>query len=622
MHDGLNSSTSSLDSAMCLDSTSSLDPSPISSASSSFAPQPTGKQSEDDQNVKDTCMTQVCSKLCTERQRADESNFSINSNLDGSASSISSNDSCHTLKQEEEDGGVFIPQSTTPPPPHSQRCESSSSVVGNQSTSRPSSGLRVTTPLPSNIVSYAPETIEKLKKLEKLKQKKKNVDGEPEKCSMDRRFSSPVTSKLKVGSLEKSPQEEIKEEKDIEKSPVGLSSGQVSTELKHSSPVSTRYQTSPVPSNTKQSPAPTHKNQNPKVGPSSETVKLSNKSSVSSNETPLVSSISITTRSTKPSSPLPSIKNSYPAKENSPQRGILNIKGNTPTGSIATTHSVSFNTTTSPINNRSKSYSPQVLPKPLENSSNRSIKLTSPSQNTDDNYTSTGTPVVIYRNKSGKNQVRESWRKTPHIDPDAIEALLNLDEDVDPNELIIGGGGEEPFKIGTEKQDSTTGPTQAKSPEIDLRKKLFEGQQEDKITSILRKSPGSDSDIVRRPKRIVTISSKRSKHQSIYFGSPERSPGFQDKTSPRINKISSNLQRSLTMSHSSPDLTAILGHKSRKKLKREDTYVTGSCTPKESNRRSFFGGSPLNRSVTMTAGSKGNNNKGFLSLKEKYMSKK
>ena len=293
VHEGLNSSTSSLDSAMWLDSPSSLEPSPISSASSSFAPRPNGKGNEDEQQED---MTQVVSKLCTEMQKAgNDSGLLVNSNLDGSASSISSNESCNTLKQEEEDGGVFIPKSTTPPPPssnisfkHSESSSSSCVEEDCRSYSRPSSGLRVTTPIQSDVVSYAPETLEKLKKLEMLK-KRKEVEKEnqlKEKSTSERRFSSPITStfsRLKISSLKLKTHPEKQEDKEVKKlsmsptpvcrrfSPVPNDSQQssVPTQDKHVPPVSddemvaVRNQHSPVPVHKPHSPVPVRNQHSP-----------------------------------------------------------------------------------------------------------------------------------------------------------------------------------------------------------------------------------------------------------------------------------------------------------------------------------------------------------------------
>lgn len=199
----LHSSTSSLDSALCLDSNnSSLDPSPSSSASSSFAPRPSGRSGDDEeQEDMKKQLTEKVSKLCTEMQKVDSSNSSLRVNMIGSASSISSSDSNTTVRVDEEDGGIdskemtgtssepepsltppFSSQSATPTQTGSSQSFDLSQQTRVMSSSpkptgeddagvgkRPNS--RLTTPI-DELISLAPETIEKMKKLERLKRKK------------------------------------------------------------------------------------------------------------------------------------------------------------------------------------------------------------------------------------------------------------------------------------------------------------------------------------------------------------------------------------------------------------------------------------------------------------------
>ena len=666
-HEGLNSSTSSLDSAMWLDSPSSLEPSPISSASSSFAPRPNGKGSEEstDQcsNKQQEDMTQVVSKLCTEMQKAgNDSGLLLNSNLDGSASSISSNESCNTLKQEEEDGeGVFIPRSTTPPPSslNTKRSESSSSSIVEddiRSLSRPNSGLRVTTPIQTDVVSYAPETLEKLKKLELLKQKKKRQEVEKEnqmreRSSTERRYSSPTTSvlsKLKIGSFKLKTHNELNEDKEGERpksadgkkrveSPIPIRNEQSPVPMKNKqspvlmrdqqspapvqnqhSPVPVRNQLSPVPVQNQQSPIlmrnqlspiPLHCQQQPDPGVANEdsvskddhvTKKSSEEQRGLVSKSPIPNDPSSPVGSTRSNSPkysqLPPSSTTSPSCSSSttndatslPKSNSISSVSNSNVGLSSSSLASASLRSPSPINDRSKSYSPQAVSKPQQTYA-RHTKSASPANTS-----------IKMRNKAFKQKTRESWRKTPHIDPDAIEALLNLGGEVDADTLLEGEG-----ESKLETCDEEVEPT-SKSPEgaeqEDKGKKTPVGKVEE-LHSILKKGGHSDSDIVRRngPRRTVMVSTHRrnAKHQSLYFGSPERSPGPQNP--PLKNDKVKGLQKSLTMSYSSPDLTALLGNKSRiKKPKREDSYVTGSATPKESNRRSFFGGGVLTRSFTIS----------------------
>ncbi len=634
--EGLNSSTSSLDSAMWLDSLSSLEPSPISSASSSFAPRPNGKEDTDvstKQQHED--MTQVVSKLCTEMQKAGN-----DSNMDGSASSIGSSDSCNTLKPEDEDVGVFIPQSTTPPPTSccvKQSESSSSSTEEVRSLSRPSSELRVTTPVSSDVVSYAPETIEKLKKLERLKQKKITMEKENQSKdkdkSHDRRFSSPIIStfsKLKISSMKLKTHSETAEDTGVEPpksktptlgrreySPVPIRDQHSPVPIRDQpSPVPIRDQHSPVPIRDQHSPVPIRDKQSPVPirDKHSPVLKRDKQSPV------LDRNIKHSLESTHNSkSPVPIPKAHSPVPNNTRQTqssttDVPTIHEPSKTPTLPLTVSVShkheqspsiksspFETpptnskisspesfrSPSPVNNRgSKSHSPQVANSKAPLTTNRLTKSVSPANNS-----------ITMRNKAMKQQTNPIWRQTPHIDPDAIEALLNLDGDVDADFL---NGHLETCAEEVEPQPLS----------VDTGKKTTPVSKFEESPSILKRSILSDSDVVKRdgPKKSVKISPRQrnTKHQSMYFGSPERSPA-QDGPGPLKNdRIPNRLQRSLTLSYSSPDLSTILaGGKSRSKnLLREDSYVTSSATPKASNRRGFFGGVSLTRSLTMSG--KGN----------------
>ena len=662
--EGLNSSTSSLDSAMWLDSLSSLEHSPISSTSSSFAPRPNGKE-ENDASIKQQHedMTQVVSKLCTEMQKAgNDSAIMINSNLDGSASSISSNDSSNTLKPEDEDVGVFIPQSTTPPPASSssytKRSESSSSSIVEdemRSISRPSSGLRVTTPVSADVASYAPETIEKLEKLKRLKQMKVTMEKEKEKEGQtkdkeklnERRFSSPVTSmfsKLKLSSFKlkthSETAEDIASEPPRSKTPtLGRKQSSPVPERNQPSPVPIRDQVnpgtihsqlSPVPIRDQPSPIPKHDKQSP-MSTSPVPTDIKNSSSTHNRKSPVpIPKVRSPVPTPKGQSPVPSntrqspvsqdagtkvVQNSQslipepskspilptsnrslsPKHEQNPSIKSSPVSSETPPTNFKSSSPASFRSP-SPVDNRGKSYSPQTTSKTPQ-TSNRHTKSVSPAS---------GSSSIVMRNKGVKQPTRQSWRQTPHIDPDAIEALLNLNGDVVDDILSS--------QLETCTEEPEPQPTEEKKTHLT---KLEENP------SILKKSGHSDSDVVVRrdaPRKTVKISSRQrgTKHQSLYFGSPDRSPPQQDAL--KNNKVTS-LQKSLTLSYSSPDLSALLGSgKIRtKNPKREDSYVTGSATPKVSSRRSFFGGNALTRSLTISGkGSK----KTPAYIREKYKLRK
>ena len=658
-------------------------------------------------------MKQFVSKLCTEMQKA-EIDCGVNemigsTHLDGSASSIGSNESCNTLKPEEEDVGVFIPQSNTPPPSgYQNRTQSSSSLMADEdprSLSRPSSGLRVTTPIQGDVAALAPETIEKLKKLEKLKQRKREEKESLEaaaaaaktktKNSTDRRFSSPVTSafsKLKVSAFKSKSQSAVKEEdleadevRNIAEERLNNTSQHVNSQTSpfsvdkrrhHSSapsmdqpsPVSTdkypshgssrnrespvpkRSQPSPVPTHNQESPVATHKWPNPdhskqQKSPSAEDKKRSpdpvhdrqSPVPIRSQPSPIPKNTQERSKSpalkvspeprgsetARPVSPKPSLSvtsSNLPTHEkprsNSPLRSGDTQTENTPISSGSSTSSpTSLVHSPSPVTQRGKSYSPHPQAVSNQKTHVRSTKSSSPSAA---NATKPTTSSVVLRNKM-KNQMRISWRQTPHIDADAIEAILKGDFDSDVLGTLEAC-------VEENEQPRTKSPiTEGGKEECDnLPKKTHVSKVED---GLLKRSGHSDSEVVKRDvtKRVAIIpsSERRSKHKSLFFGSPLHSPSY--KTSPGNIPIKndrvSGLQKSMSLSYSSPDLVALLnssGSKSRKKPKREDTYVTGSSTPKESNRRSFFGGGGLTRSLTISG--KGNK-KSNAEIREKYKSK-
>lgn len=658
VNEGLNSSTSSLDSALCLDSASSLEPSPSSSASSSFAPRPTGRTEEDDALQQDDMRKQLAekvSKLCTEMQKAERDGSGLHAPLDGSASSISSTDSSNTIKVDEEDGetvfdkdavtshpppsnpipsqapstssGVHTTSTSptpcapsTPPmsrPPSSPPSESnrmkrspssgSSMDEDQQSQSRPSSSLRVTTPV-EDLVSLAPDTIEKLKKLEQLKQRKRGVATEDSKQSpestrrkasvevdriiaprnSERRISSPANlssfnSKTKVIPKLETTKETVEEHSD-KKSPINDKTVSVTSNTLPPN-LSTVSDDINTPSNTKR---------NDKAPPTT-------------NDQEALLSQSDKSRSYSPS-PREQLPRSLSPKPNSSVRSTspeIKISDTLEQLSDKIVPPTNRARSNSPLSSAEKSFVPP-----------RSIKSSSPLS-----------PEVIgdvkRRPKVTNNQTRKSWRTTPHIDPDAIDALLR--GEIDESDITLNAG-EKLETMVEEVEPRACSPLAGKTSSSE-RSSSRDLSPEEPVTPILKKGGLSESKIntvskKETPKRVMILSGGSNNTGTIqlhsspehFVSSPLKSPGAYSESgsresSPMKRDHLSVLQSSMSLSRSTPDLSTILGSTkhSKRAPPREDSYVTGNSSSRKGSisrtssiRSNLLSGTSIVRSLTMS----------------------
>ena len=690
-HEGLNSSTSSLDSALWIDTPSSQEQSPSSSASSSFAPRPTGKGGSEEELTTQhedisKQLKEKVSKLCTEMQKAELESTEgiIHTPLDGSASSISSNDSGHTLKGDEEDGGVFIPSSIQPstpsPPPvdtDNQTKRTPSSSDEGRSFSRPTSALRVTTPIQGDVVSLAPETIEKLKKLERLKQRKREEKAaleneklleQPRKISLpvssneastkpnDRKLSSPFPStrlrpkspqlsEVLENEPDKTPHSEDHTEKapfvnDVKRTKTTVSNVSVSpnSEKKISdksvSPIKETIRF-PSPRPSKNSNVPVSPNFEKKmsdrsVSPIKETIHSPSPRSTKNSEKKMsdrsVSPIKETIRSPSPRPITNSVTVTPSRYDRSPSPKSMtdqSLKKTPEMVELSASPSSKNTRSTSPtsIAFRVKSYSPQPM---VEHFGTRVTKSNSPVTPS----SSTNSSGVMLRIKGVKKQTRASWRETPHIDPDAITALLNLGEEDDIDDEVkpslknktletcieekeprshSPGSGNSPYMVKKEPHSHSPGSGKD-SPYIPKNTdKTDGGNHQERNTPILKKVGISEPNIHRKdsPKRVIIIeeSNNRTRHDSPLSTSSESRD-----SSPVKHAKLLLLQKSMTMSRSTPDLTALIGtSKSRKLVSREESYVTGGhsshkdiSSSRTSGLRNSLFGRPIARSMTIS----------------------
>jgi hypothetical protein len=208
-----------------------------------------------------------------------------------------------------------------------------------------------------------------------------------------------------------------------------------------------------------------------------------------------------------------------------------------------------------------------------------------------------------------------SWRKTPHIDPDVIEAILrgDIDDDESMNSKL-----ETMIEVNEPPQDV---PIKEDKTITNIR----EPKQDDILLghSILKRGGNSDSKLERvtkseSPRRVMILSSNADRSGTIDLSasfsssssSPLKSPGAYSQSSegsPSKNSLSSFRQSSLTLSHSTPDLSTILGSKhSKRNSTKEDSYVTGNTPRKNSAGRSgtlrsnVLSGANIVRSLTMS----------------------
>ena len=665
--EGLNSSTSSLDSALCLDSNiSSLDPSPSSSASSSFAPRPSGKQEEDDQQQEDMKkqLTEKVSKLCTEMQKAEMDGITNSTlrQMDGSASSISSIDSNVTIKEETvADQKLDTPNdrpTSTPPyhapssPDRTRRSPSLNSSIEEDpnkgSYSRPGSGLQIT----DDAISLAPDTIERMKKLERLKQRKEAMrsheslsrKGSADSVAgrniaprgSDRRTSTPAS--LKAPSANKFSTPVVKEEQaPVEPSsapPIAKSKQETIKELENEPSPSVRLSTdraiSPNQREIENKKETTNKERSKSPhfvsSQTSESKVTLPAQSIDSNKQRSISPPSVTISQAKLEQSTKGRPNSPKMSEMKERENISTTKQNRP-GHVSffsreeMSLPISNNESLTKLKERAKSDSPSssFLTSGSMTLPSRSSKSLSPSCNTSNE---TNNNLVTYRNKKSQNQSRKSWRNTPHIDPDVIEALLRGDIDDD---FLDGNNADVKKKQSTGTKLETMPEVSEPRSNSPIAGKTMSGspvvsKEDPMITPILKKGACSDSRLERvtkseSPRRVMILTNKTSGTVDLSASyshppSPLKTPGNSDSLNRLSSKnhLSSTLHQSMTLSRSTPDLSSILGstkHSKRGSSSREDTYVTGtrknSVSRSGSIRSTVLSGTSIVRSLTMSS---------------------
>ena len=731
-------------------------------------------------------LTEKVSKLCTEMQRVETINGSLRGNLIGSASSISSSDSNITVKVDEEDGGGAVdeqkkvedvtgtssePEPSLTPPPSSQSTTptphgSSHSFdlsghfrrvpVGSEDEGGKRPNSRLTTPI-DDLLSLAPETIEKMKKLERLKRKKdeavaalvgggegtvtssprppltKKLSHEPAIAisprGSERRVSSPASIRNLKGNpkkLEAAVEEEEASAEDkqnpcssSEAKPTTVNNAKLNSESKKESnnEKSVAMEAAPVAVDSNAT----------KIGDDDT---ASSTSDAKTSDKPVVAAITV--KSSPPCNEIASSKLSTPienktapvssGKEIKPQSSaeedagkakcsfigsskgkegkkapVLTVKSSiekkvmffskgtesqpvAPTGSngrkspslkredmIVTTPLSTQNKSEdislpkakqeelamqtekenknqqqqqAKVAPRSKSEtpsSPVVSSKDFTPPPTRSVKSSSP--------VSTTVSDVKRRARKNHDPSRKSWRNTPHIDPDVIDAILRGDFEMDEGD---GSSSDPKLETMTEEvEPRTESPLAGRTGMVVLGSTPVHLTESSTSAPILKKSGFSDPRLERvtkseSPRRVVMmVSSMRSEssletsssspdHTPPLMRSPLKSPGCLSQTdtttSSRPEKTHlSALQSSLSLSRSTPDLSSILGsgkHSKRSQGMKEDFYVTGGGTPSASTRKgsvsrgtgirtSLLGGTHIVRSLTMAA------NRGKRSSKEK-----
>lgn len=709
--EGLNSSTSSLDSALCLDSASSLEPSPCSSASSSFAPRPSTKPA-DDRDETDNLRTSVdirqvtekVSKLCTEMQKAeiqssglkpasvDEQalpNGNLDGNLDGSVSSISSTESNRTVKIEDEEPHSMTVQDKGTESDSSASCvspvvcvpvEGKRSPIENQRNryvstgsttdeepcriSRPNSALRAITPISADLISLAPETVEKLKKFERLKQKKeenkyatlpsprknRNASERPVSPSQPVQPSCTETSSLNSVTMANIVRRPLAPSKSLSPQPTpvdlgpkNLPSGSALSKTRSVSPPSiVSSSRKPALPPVKEKTVEETRSESPRtqIGKSDDRLPLPATAEKLSNNlkrptraavpdavvetapaAPTTSSNSPTTsKTTAKASPLRILPPAEPSMVKYDSESDVETRSLKP---VKTAGSSSVTTPTSQATEREP-----VLDKPFS----------TPAQNLSVTASEGLHKVVVQRRqKPLASQTRLSWRQTPHIDPDVIDALLRGDfTEADLKTLDKRNSRLEPFieeEDSPPMENSTAGVVQSYSLPSSIstpthatdKARILSGLhrtsrssssvkvtppptvKEDEISCTVMPSPSSalamsghlDSEVILRSKsmstanrRQVIVVSTPVFDENLSYGSPLQSPSSLSERnsssregSPAKHARLGSLQSSMTLSHSTPDLSAIIGaSKSAKRNKqKEDSYVMDTGTPRTSS---------------------------------------
>ena len=504
-------------------------------------------------------LTEKMSKLCTETAKAVEVDEGLASSvpLDGSVSSISSTESIRTLVPLEDNKskspydidksvtpvgssravvGRSSPDGCSPKMEHHKRHTSDSYSqdedhrAGSRASSRPSSSLRMSPNVGSDLTSLAPETLEKLKRYEELKQQRRK----------EQLSSSP-------SSLRKSSDKAADD--DSLKKAASFDTGRVTP--KSTSTVENR------------SPSP---------------VKYASRSHSLDRGGSAKVATAATTR--------PIVEETTLPKSDSKQTAKI--------------YPVSRKSLSPPCAESTSTSSPTKTP--------LSSSASSDSCSADD--TSRGdkpNDVELRRPRFKHTLHRPSWRQTPHIDPDAIEAILRgeISEDdisesvvstrTPQNSLETFQEEEEPPPVRvplTRSQRSTSYSPRSASNIVSSQRERFN-------CSILKselKESSSSSSPVRKRVMIVNSTSRNSRAASEdLLKVPSDNVPVKDT---RVTK----LQSSLSMSRSTPDLSALLTGSmkvARRSTRNEESYVTGSSTSSSSSGSSSRRSPGSNRTTSV-----------------------
>ena len=210
---------------------------------------------------------------------------------------------------------------------------------------------------------------------------------------------------------------------------------------------------------------------------------------------------------------------------------------------------------------------------------------------------------------------RHSWRQTPLIDPDAIEALLKGEVSEEDLGGVVRSSNSQTKQLEPCQEESppmrrraqlitantprpTFQPPRSNLDEVSpegssrmLSNALTSGDKKDRFSTPTRKQDDMKREDVRvgspLRKRVMIVSTPRNNRAgSAELLSPEQLLVRSENKQLRHSRIS-NLQSSLTHSLSTPDLSAILSSSKSKSAKRstrnEESYVTGSSSSTGSN---------------------------------------
>ena len=259
--------------------------------------------------------------------------------------------------------------------------------------------------------------------------------------------------------------------------------------------------------------------------------------------------------------------------------------------------------------------SPVVSSKDFAPPPSRSIKSCSP----------ISTTMSEVKRRAKKTQDRKSWRNTPHIDPDVIEAILRGEfemEDEDSN----NDAKLETMREEVEPRNESPLAGRTGTVVLSAAKSHTSGSLSPTTTPILKKGGFSDPHLERvtkseSPRRVIMMVSAARPETSLesssspdrtppIMHSPLKSPGCFSQTdatvmtSPEKTHLSA-FQSSLSLSRSTPDLSSILGsgkHSKRSQGLKEDSYVTGGGTSLFSSRKNSISRSSGIRSSLLGGG--------------------